>query len=148
MTTTASPRAAKSSNRRPDSEALLDQNGIKWTYAEVVPIDQIERHADAQSRTGDVDKARVKRFAEQMKQGAVFPPEIIWSNGYENYGLIDGNTRIAGKRALNWPSTSAYIVECADAAEAVFVSALFNATNGQELTKDELTRAVLQAATM
>lgn len=139
---------AKTDNRRADIEQILDQHGIPFKYVGLVEITEVERYKEGQSRIRDINKDLVTEYAEKMKQGAIFPPIILWSNGYEKYGIVEGNTRIAAKKKRGETSTDAYIIECEDANEAVYISAIFNATHGQKLSKEEVERAIILAGKM
>lgn len=136
------------SNRRPEIESILDEHGVKYTYVPAVSIEDIERHPDSQSRLRDADEKLVGEYAEKMKRGAIFPPLILWKDGYDGYGLVDGNSRAEAKKKRGLTETDAYLVEIEDSNEAVYVSAIFNATHGQRLTKEEVKHAVIAAGLM
>jgi hypothetical protein len=141
-------RTAKTDNRRADIEQILTAHGVTFTYKGVVLITEIERHKESQSRLRDTDKALVKEYVEKMKQGAIFPPVILWEDGYEGYGIVDGNTRVEAKKARKETTVDAYIVNVSDSNEAIYVSAIFNATHGQRLSKEEIHHAVIAAGLM
>lgn len=130
-------------NRDPKIEKLLDEHGISYTYEAMVPLSDLERHADAQSRLGTVKQADVRGYAEQMKQGAIFPPVVLWEDSVEGWVIVDGNTRVLAKRKNKATHTDAYVVDLSTSAEAIVVSAIFNGTNGQPLSTSEIKRAIL-----
>lgn len=144
----ANAKGAKADNRRADIEQILTAHGVKFDYKGIVPISEIERHIESQSRLRDADRSLVKEYEEKMKRGAIFPPVILWEDGYQGYGIVDGNTRIEAKKKRGETQVDAYIIDVVDANEAVYVSAIFNASHGQRLSKEEIRHAVVAAGLM
>lgn len=138
----------RTDNRRQDIEAILDSHGIKWEYAALIALEDIVRHDESQSRLRTESKDLVGEYAEKMKRGAIFPPIIVVRNADGTFSVVDGNTRCEARRKRTEASTDAYIIEVADANEAVYVSAIFNASHGAKLNKQEVVRAVLAASGM
>jgi ParB-like nuclease domain len=142
---TESNRSAKADNRRADIEQVLKSHGVKFEYKAMVPLAEIERHRESQSRNRAADPKLVNEYKEKMARGAVFPPIVVWMDGYQGYGTVDGNTRVEARRKRGESHIDAYIIEVADNNEAIYISAIFNATHGQKLTKDEIRKAVIAA---
>jgi ParB-like chromosome segregation protein Spo0J len=145
---TGGPGTAVKENRYAPYEAKLDSRGATYQYVGQVPLADITRYADAQSRVRLSGKDMVTRYAEAMKQGEIFPPMVLGEDGTGDYMLLDGNTRKAAMESLSRTHTDAYIVQVHDTNEAVYLSALFNGINGAPLTKDEVLRAIRAAHAM
>jgi hypothetical protein len=140
--------SGKIDNRRADIEAVLTEHGIEFTYAPTIALDQIQRHDELQSRLRIDNKQLVGEYKEKMSRGAIFPPVVLQQNADGTYSSLDGHTRIEAKRLKKEAATDAYIVEVADANQAVYISAIFNASHGMRLSKQEIRRAVVAAKSM
>jgi hypothetical protein len=146
---TTSPRkrrTARAENRFIPYEDEFKALGVRFEYAGVVDIAEIERHPDSQSRIRETGRAAITAMSVSMKAGQIFPPPTIWPDGVDGYSLLDGNTRVAAKRKLGIGATDAYIVEVDDKDDAVTLSAVLNALNGQPLNKEERDRAMMSMA--
>lgn len=140
--------SGKTDNRRADIEAVLTEHGIQFQYASSIVLDQIQRHDDLQSRLRADNRALVAEYKEKMARGQIFPPIVLRVNPDGTYATIDGHTRLEAKRLKKEATCDAYIVELTDANQAVYISAIFNATHGMRLSKQEIRRAVIAAKSM
>ena len=136
-------RTARAENRFAPYEDEFKALGVKFEYVGVVDIAEIERHPDSQSRIRETGRAAINAFATGMKAGQVYPPPTIWADGTDGYSLLDGNTRVGAKTKLGIGTTDAYLVEVTDKDEAVTLSAVLNALNGNPLNKEERERAMM-----
>jgi ParB-like chromosome segregation protein Spo0J len=83
----------------------------------------------------------VKRFAEQMRSGAVFPAIVVNDHGE----LVDGNTRCAAARRNGRETVAAYICSGLSPLQARSLSVELNQSHGLSMTGDELRAFVLGA---
>lgn len=127
-------------------EKILTDHAVDFEYRDAVPIAEIVRHPESQSRLRQVDKARVAQYAGVLRAGQdPFPPVVVNKDGYDGFRIIDGDGRISARRKRRMADVPAYIVQLSDDAECIYLSAIFNAKHGQPLIKAERDRAVRAA---
>jgi len=130
-------------NRYLPYEAKLDAHGATYTYVASVPLADITRYPDAQARIRIAGSSKIGEYAEKVKQGEVFPPLVLGEDGSPDYMLLDGNTRKFAYEKLGRTHTDAYIVTgIASNDAAIYLSGLFNGTNGVPLAREEVLRVV------
>lgn len=83
----------------------------------------------------------VKRFAEQMKAGAIFPAIVVNDRGE----LVDGNTRRMAAVKNGHETIAAYICSDLSALQARSLSVELNQSHGLSMTEDEIHAFVASA---
>lgn len=105
-----------------------------------VPIERIRRDGGTSSRAG-VDRAIVEEYAEAFREGAVFPPVVVFDDG-ETLWLADGFHRLAMYAAEECIEVPADVRQ-GSKRDAVLYSVGANAAHGLRRTNDDKRRAVL-----
>lgn len=128
-------------------EQVLDKAGVKWSYAESLPIGDIDKKASIgnQARLHEpLDKDLANVYRDAMKpppegDGYEFPPLVVWRpTSKHKWVLIDGNHRLDAKTQLAMKTTDAYIVHIYDKRVADRLTRTFNnLVNGRRLTYEE-----------
>lgn len=130
-------------NRYLPYEAKLDAHGATYGYVASVPLADITRYPDAQARIRIAGSSTIGQYAEQMKQGEVFPPLVLGDDGSPDFMLLDGNTRKFAYEKLSRTHTDAYIVTGITGNDAaIYLSGLFNSIGPVPLTRDEILRMI------
>jgi ParB-like chromosome segregation protein Spo0J len=146
--------ATKTTFRSKDIEATLDRTlgtrdgKARWRYVEAVSVDDVKARVDSQSRTTPLNRTSVTTIANKMKEGIAFDPIVMWETPDNGIVLIDGGHRTAAAQRAKVPTLPAYIVTADNQGEALYLSAAFNAQNGNPLTPAEVRRVVLNAFTL
>lgn len=123
-------------------EMKLNEWNLSYVVHKEFALDDVVFEKSAQVREGQniAPKDRVDEYAEQMRNGAVFPPILLRSPNL----LIDGNTRLKAARRVGRKSLPAIIVETGTPEMGRILGASMNQTGGQRLTSPEaLTAAQL-----
>ena len=111
----------------------------EWNLSsEIVPefeIDKIRRDPTVQVRSGQhiAPKDRVDEYTQQMRNGAQFPPILL----YKPDILIDGNTRIAAAKRVGRKTFPAIIVNARRPEMGKILAASVNQMGGERLTSEE-----------
>jgi hypothetical protein len=94
----------------------------------------------AQMRVAGVDPAMVSEYAKAMRDGAAFPPIIVYRDGHA-YHVADGFHRVAAARQANLEEIAAEVRE-GSARDAVLAAAGANATHGVRRTNADKRHAI------
>lgn len=121
-------------------EAKLAEWNLKYTYEPAVPIESIKVVSSTQVRAVEhrVDKQQEEQYAEQARNGAVFPPIVLMGNV-----LVDGSTRLGGFKMLKRTTIPAYVVNFPNSVLAVAFAGAMNQMNGRRLAPEEAHQAAM-----
>ena len=100
----------------------------------------IRRDGNTQPRN-KINSNTVKKYAESMKRGDIFPPVLVYFDGTD-YWLADGFHRILASESIGITSISG-TVRRGTQRDAIFYSVEANATHGLRRTNADKRRAVL-----
>ena len=122
-------------------EAKLQQWNVPYEYDPAVPVDSIKFVESAQVRREEAGayKEQVEEYAEQMRNGAVFPPIVLLGNNI----LTDGNTRIKAHKKLRRTTIPAFKTQFPNPDLAVAFAGAMNQRNGRRLRKEDAHRAAI-----
>jgi hypothetical protein len=83
-------------------EQWLQKRGVAYAPATAIPMDMIDerRSRQNQARRDPLVVESVERFAAAYKQGAMFPPIVVYAQGNKLI-IIDGNNRQAAAKRAN-----------------------------------------------
>ena len=104
-----------------------------------IPLAQIEIGAGTQARTR-IDNALAEEYAEAMRDGAFFPPVIVFSDGKNTY-LADGFHRVEAARRCGFLDIDA-IVEQGTARDALWYALGANKAHGLRMSRADVRRAI------
>ena len=104
-----------------------------------IPLAQIEIGAGTQARTR-IDNALAEEYAEAMRDGAFFPPVIVFSDGKNTY-LADGFHRVEAARRCGFLDIDA-IVEQGTARDALWYALGANKAHGMRMSRADVRRAI------
>ncbi len=107
-----------------------------------IPLAQIEIGAGTQARTR-IDNALAEEYAEAMRDGAFFPPVIVFSDGKNTY-LADGFHRVEAARRCGFLDIDA-IVEQGTARDALWYALGANKAHGMRMSRADVRRAIGRA---
>lgn len=107
-----------------------------------IPIDSIRLDGDTQSRDG-VKQDIVNEYADDMREGAVFPPVIVYDDG-ESKWLSEGFHRLYATRQVREQEIEAEVRQ-GTKRDAQLNSMRSNATHGARRTNADKRRAVEMA---
>lgn len=110
-----------------------------------VRLDQIVFDAGTQVRAA-IDPQVVTDYAEQMTEGATFPPIVLFHDGTQHY-LADGFHRFMAAQRIQAKDIAAD-VQPGTKEDAVWFALGANRTNGKRLTEADKTHAVALAIRM
>lgn len=129
--------------RQPQTEDKLEARHVNYRFEANLPLSELRDVEGNQVRRSEhrAPKEMVKRFAEQMKNGATFPAIVV----NEHYELVDGNTRWAAAKQNKRTSLPAYVCENLTALQARSLSVELNQSHGQSMSPDEI-RAFVESA--
>lgn len=137
-------RAASGSSQTAASRINAVQGGdiaggdrIKSTVR--IPFAQIEIGAGTQARTR-IDNALAEEYAEAMRDGAFFPPVIVFSDVKNTY-LADGFHRVEAARRCGFLNIDA-IVEQGTARDALWYALGANKAHGLRMSRADVRRAI------
>lgn len=119
------------------AESLFIDWEVPYELVGDLPLESIKTEQYSQVR---LEKHRapadnVERYTLMMRNGAKFPPIVVAAN---DKSVIDGNTRIAAARRLDYETIAAYVVKPAYASTARRIGAALNQLSGATLTDEEL----------
>lgn len=129
--------------RSPQTEERLAARHVPFAFEPNLPLTELRDVEGNQVRRSEhrAPEEMVERFAEQMRNGAVFPAIVV----NDRRELVDGNTRWAAARRTRRSTIRAYV--CADltALRARALSVELNQSHGLSMTRDEI-RAFVESA--
>lgn len=105
-----------------------------------IPLAEVVADASAQMRVAGIDPGVAQEYADQMRDGATFPPIIVYHDG-DAYHVADGFHRVAAARQVSLEEILAEVREGSDR-DAVLAAAGANATHGIRRTNADKRRAV------
>jgi hypothetical protein len=146
-----------------DSEQTLDDTvetvlPPDWTYTPIIaklrewnlvyeivpdfPLSRIRRDDQSQVRqlAHIAPALRVEEYAQQMRNGAMFPPILLMTPDL----LIDGNTRLKAAQRIGRQSFPAIVVDTKTRDMALILAASLNQMGGERLTPEEAHEAALR----
>jgi ParB-like chromosome segregation protein Spo0J len=128
-----------------------------WTYTPIIaklrewnlvyeivpdfPLSRVRRDEQSQVRqlSHIAPALRVEEYAQQMRNGAMFPPILLMRPDV----LIDGNTRLKAAQRIGRQSFPAIVVDTKTRDMAVILAASLNQMGGERLTPEEAHEAAL-----
>ena len=136
-------RPATHSSTSKQVEARLVARHIDFAFEPNLRIDEIRDVEGNQVRLSEhrAPKEMVKRFAEQMKAGAIFPAIVVNDRGE----LVDGNTRRMAALKNGHETIAAYICSDLSPLQARSLSVELNQSHGLSMTEDEIHAFVASA---
>jgi ParB-like chromosome segregation protein Spo0J len=122
-------------------EAKLREWNLTYHAEREFPITDVNRLSEVQVREGShiAPAQRVEEYAQQMRNGALFPPILLRTPNI----LIDGNTRLAAAKRIGRQTFPAVIVDTKTAEMAKILAASVNQMGGERLTATEAHEAAL-----
>ncbi|MGR3279369.1 ParB N-terminal domain-containing protein [Acaryochloris marina NIES-2412] len=120
----------------PQSES---QNKSKESSIQSIEIEKIRMDGGTQPRS-KLDEKVVSEYAEDMRQGAIFPPVILYYDGRE-YWLADGFHRVRATEATGAQAITSE-VRLGERRDAVLYAVGANAVHGLRRTNEDKHRAV------
>lgn len=139
MSTTAPPAPAEIDPRRNlQVERLLTEWQLPFTLVDEIALDamKIDRAVQVRAAANIAPRMRVEEYAQQMKNGALFPPVVI----DEKDRLLDGNTRLGAARECKKLTLPAYRVKTNTDEMSIMVSGALNQMGGQRLELAEASK--------
>lgn len=129
--------------RSPQTEERLTARHVSFVFEPNLPLAQLRDVEGNQVRRSEHrgPEEMVERFAEQMKNGAVFPAIVV----NDRRELVDGNTRGAAAKRIRRSTIPAYVCTDLTALRARALSVELNQSHGQSMTQDEI-RAFVESA--
>ena len=103
-----------------------------------IPINAITLDKKNQVRITGVADETIWQYMESMKDGAVFPPIIVYEVTPSKYMLADGFHRVTANRNLGRETISATIHQGTEADALYYSRFTANRTNGLRLTRSDL----------
>lgn len=136
-------RGAAHPARSPQVEERLDARHVAYKFEPNFPVERLRDVEGNQVRLSQhrAPKQMVDRYAEQMKNDAVFPGIVVNTEGE----LVDGNTRLAATRRLARKTIAAYICSDLTPLTARALSVELNQCHGQSMTSHEIRAFVIGA---
>lgn len=128
------------------TEEVLNRWNLKWSLVVDHRLDGLKMIDTAQVRDLKNQKApeRTEQFATQMRNGATFPPVVVWAPDV----LIDGNGRYFAARKVGYQTFPAYVVQIPDVKFALMLAAALNQMGGVRLEPAEAYRAAVNMLDM
>ena len=136
LSTSSTSRGLAHPARSPQIEERLDARQVEYSFEPNFPVERLRDAEGNQVRLSEhrAPKQTVARYAEQMKNGAVFPGIVVNSHGE----LVDGNTRRAATIQIGRTTIATYV--CSDLTPlcARALSVELNQSHGQSMTGEEI----------
>ena len=107
-----------------------------------IKIDAIEMYSGTQVRQ-EIDESVVTDYVERMKEGDVFPPIVVFSDGNHHY-LADGFHRVLASERNKFIAIDADVRKGTQQ-DALWYALGANRTNGKNMTDGDKRRAVALA---
>jgi len=122
-------------------EAKLREWNIPYSYDPAFPISEIKVLIEAQVRSAEhlADETQVEEFAEQMRNGAVFPPLLLHGEKL----MLDGNTRNKAARRNRMKTFPVFHAAFPNIELGRTFAASMNQQNGRRLSRPEAQAAAL-----
>jgi ParB-like chromosome segregation protein Spo0J len=122
-------------------EAKLREWNLSYRVEREFALAEVNRLSEVQVREGShiAPSQRVEEYAQQMRNGAMFPPILLRTPNI----LIDGNTRLAAAKRIGRKTFPAVIVDTKTAEMAKILAASVNQMGGERLTATEAHEAAL-----
>jgi ParB-like chromosome segregation protein Spo0J len=129
--------------RSPHVEERLNRRHIDYTFEPNFPVERIQLVEGNQVRLSEhrAPKHMVDRYAEQMRNNAIFPGIVINGAGE----LVDGNTRLAATERLKRRTIAVYTCNDLTPLIARALSVELNQTHGESMTDAEIRAFVIGA---
>jgi ParB-like chromosome segregation protein Spo0J len=108
--------------------------------ARMIPLMEVVDDSAAQMRVAGVAPAMVAEYAAAMRDGAAFPPVIVYHDGAA-YHVADGFHRVAAARQANLEEIVAEVRD-GTARDAILAAAGANATHGVRRTNADKRHAI------
>lgn len=139
----ATKDAVKHGAMNSQTEAMLDQRHIDYTFEANLPLDQLRDVEGNQVRLSEhrAPQDRVDAYANAMAGGVVFPAIVV----NDRHEIIDGNTRWGAMEKNGGTTIAAYICHGINPLDARSLSVELNQSNGQRMEENEL-RAFVRGA--
>ena len=136
-------RGAMHPARSPHIEERLNRRHVDYTFEPNFPVDRIRMVEGNQVRLSEhrAPKHMVDRYAEQMRNDAIFPGIVINDVGE----LVDGNTRLAATERLKRRTIAVYACNDLTPLIARALSVELNQTHGESMTPTEIRAFVIGA---
>lgn len=106
---------------------------------EMLAIDLIRIDGGTQVRV-ETDITQAESYAEDMRDGAIFPPVVVFHNGGE-YWLADGFHRLIAAEIIGWTEIEAEVREGGQR-EAILCAVGANATHGLKRSRRDKRNAI------
>jgi len=103
-----------------------------------IPINAITLDKKNQVRITGVADETIWQYMESMKDGAIFPPIVVYEVKPGNYMLADGFHRVTANRNLGRETIPATIHQGTEADALYYSRFTANRTNGLRLTRSDL----------
>jgi hypothetical protein len=131
------PKPPRHPGRNKEMEDWLDAQGVEWTFHPEVPLDAFNENESLnnQVRFEPLKASTVEQYAKAMTEGAKFPPILVHTKR-NKFVRLDGNHRVAAKRAIGDPTVNAYEAHVTGQA-AVLLAFKANNRNGLPNTEEE-----------
>ena len=139
--TEAPPKGPATNGSDGRTEGVLEKWGLAYTLEVEYPLAKVKIEQPAQVREvgHQAPPSNVKEYAEQMGNGATFPPLVLTNAGI----LIDGNTRYAAAVRRGYETFPAYTVTVPRGSMMPLIGASLNQTGGARLSATEVMTAAL-----
>jgi ParB-like chromosome segregation protein Spo0J len=121
--------------------AKLREWNLTYEIVADFPLDRVRRDDESQVRqlAHIAPALRVEEYAQQMRNGAMFPPILLMTPDL----LIDGNTRLKAAQRIGRHTFPAIIVDTKTREMARILAASLNQMGGERLTPEEAHEAAL-----
>ena len=122
--------------------AKLREWNLRYEVDPEFPIENVRReeHAQVRQQMHIAPVLRVEEYAQQMRNGAMFPPILLMAPDV----LIDGNTRLAAAKRVGRRTFPAIIVDTKTREMAQIVAGAANQMGGQRLEPEEAHEVALK----
>ncbi len=130
----ASTEVTSPVNPRPQTDSLPIET-VK------IPIQSIRRDGGTQPRA-TINQAVVEEYAQEMKDGAVFPPVILFNDG-KYFTIADGYHRLLASESIGLSEIAAEVRQ-GTRRDAILFSCSANATHGLRRSAADKRRSVLR----
>lgn len=126
------------------TETILGERHIAFSFEPNLALEAIQMPEGHQVRLVEhrAPRVMVNTYAVQMQQGAVFPAIVV----SDEFGIIDGNTRLAAAIRCRAKSIPAYVCEAMTALEIRSLSIELNQIHGQRMTSGEIRNFIVGCA--
>jgi len=139
MTTSSLPEPLDARKIGVMTEAKLIEWNIPYEYVGEYTIADAKVVDSTQVRSAEhrVNQDQADEYAEQMKNGAIFPPIVLTDSDI----VLDGNTRLAASKKIKRTSIPAFKCKFPNVLLARAFAGALNQQGGRRLTKEEANQA-------